>query len=121
MSLREVARDLPESLDRNKATRFVVRTDGDPSVGISGDEAVLFYDLTPFAESERREIADHIKAGLREVFHDLMGGFPLAVTVPCPTCGGEGEIFAGYDSAGGEGYERCPDCDGKGEPKFMRN
>lgn len=96
-------------------TKFLVQSNGDPSVGIPGDEAILFYDLSGYAESERKEIADHIKDGLREIFHDLMGGFPLHVTTPCPTCEGEGEIFVGQGENGDERYDRCPGCDGKGE------
>lgn len=41
---------------------------------------------------------------------------PGVPTPQCPDCGGEGEVCTGQDSVGGEVYDRCDKCDGKGTP-----
>lgn len=94
--------------------KFVVQTDGDRSVGINGDRAELEYDISTFDKRDQKEVVDSIRSGLMSLFGLIMDG-NVRVTIPCETCGGEGETFVGQDDVGGEQYERCSDCGGSGE------
>jgi hypothetical protein len=54
-----------------KNMKFIVKTDGDPSVGIAGDEATVIVDVEQFDAATEADFIVHVKEHLAIAFRNI--------------------------------------------------